>query len=176
MSKKDDNKVMKSVTSFNKNDIENHSATGKNKNNIEKILSFELSGYPCKLVALENNRSTPAIIETTKGSRQHRYVKDEIVHFRLDGSWYALCKDNCTGSRTEPLEVPEHINRKLLFNLTERELQIVQLVCLGLLTKQIAGRLNISEFTVSTYIKTIFNKLGVRSRAAMVYKFTELSK
>ena len=71
------------------------------------------------------------------------------------------------------LEAQEPVDRKLLFNLTERELQIVQLVCHGLLTKQIAAQLYISEFTVNTYIKTIFNKLGVRSRAAMVYKFTQ---
>ncbi len=63
-----------------------------------------------------------------------------------------------------------NVSPLVLPHLTERESQIVQMVCHGLLTKQIADRLRISEFTVNTYIKAIFNKLGVRSRAAMVYK------
>lgn len=177
MSRKNDSQFIKSVsiTSSIQNDNES-AADGKDDNNIENILSFELSGYQCKLVALKNNSSMPEVVEMTEGSRQYRYIKDEIVHFCLDGSWFALCKDSFAVSQVDPLKVSEHVDRKLLLNLTERELQIVQLVCLGLLTKQIAIQLSISEFTVSTYIKTIFNKLGVRSRAAMVYKFTELSK
>lgn len=144
-----------------------------NINAVEDITSFEISGYHCKLVALKEDQSKPVIIESVKGSRQYRYVQDEIVHFCLDGKWFALCKENCAKTQINFLEAHEPVDRKLFFNLTERELQIVQLVCHGLLTKQIAAQLYISEFTVSTYIKTIFNKLGVRSRAAMVYKFTQ---
>mgnify|MGYP001800925746 CR=1 FL=1 len=54
--------------------------------------------------------------------------------------------------------------------LTERELQIVELVAQGDANKQIASRLHISEWTVSTHIRRVFAKLGVDSRAAMVYQ------
>ncbi|HBK55525.1 MAG TPA: hypothetical protein DDZ76_04465 [Xanthomonadales bacterium] len=54
--------------------------------------------------------------------------------------------------------------------LTQREQQIVRLVCLGCVNKQIADRLRISEYTVRTYLKQIFVKLDVHSRAAMVFK------
>ncbi|MGY8525615.1 response regulator transcription factor [Paracidovorax citrulli] len=57
--------------------------------------------------------------------------------------------------------------------LTVRELQIVQLVCMGCLTKQIAARLHISEFTVRSYLKTIYCKLGVRCRAALVFSYMQ---
>jgi DNA-binding NarL/FixJ family response regulator len=54
--------------------------------------------------------------------------------------------------------------------LTARELQIVQLIARGNPNKQIAHRLHISEWTVSTHLRRIFAKLGVDSRAAMVYR------
>lgn len=58
--------------------------------------------------------------------------------------------------------------------LTERELQIVQLIAQGYSNKQIAHQLHISEWTVSTHLRRIFAKLGVDSRAAMVYRCSSL--
>lgn len=58
--------------------------------------------------------------------------------------------------------------------LTERELQIVQLVAKGNPNKQIAHRLHISEWTVSTHLRRVFAKLGVDSRAAMVHQCASL--
>jgi DNA-binding CsgD family transcriptional regulator len=58
--------------------------------------------------------------------------------------------------------------------LTERELQIALLVALGQSNKLIAKHLHISEWTVATYLRRIFNKLGVESRAAMVYRCAPL--
>ena len=54
--------------------------------------------------------------------------------------------------------------------LTEREFQIARLVALGRLNKQIAHQLHISEWTVATHLRRIFAKLGVDTRAAMVYR------
>jgi DNA-binding NarL/FixJ family response regulator len=58
--------------------------------------------------------------------------------------------------------------------LTERELQVVKCVALGHPNKQIAKQLHISEWTVSTHLRRIFAKLGVDSRAAMVYRCAAL--
>lgn len=58
--------------------------------------------------------------------------------------------------------------------LTERELQVATLVALGRANKQIARQLRISEWTVSTHLRRIFMKLGVDSRAAMVYRCASL--
>jgi DNA-binding CsgD family transcriptional regulator len=52
--------------------------------------------------------------------------------------------------------------------LSERELQIAMLVSLGKGTKQISGHLRISEHTVQAYMRRIFLKLHVSTRAAMV--------
>lgn len=56
--------------------------------------------------------------------------------------------------------------------LTPREAQIVELIAGGAGNKQVAVRLAISEWTVGTHLRRIFVKLGVRSRAAMVYRYT----
>jgi len=52
--------------------------------------------------------------------------------------------------------------------LTDREQEIVQLVCHGLTNARIAQRLNIGLATVKTHLLHVFEKLGVRSRAELV--------
>jgi len=54
--------------------------------------------------------------------------------------------------------------------LTNREIQVANFVAIGYCNKEIAKRLNISTCTVSSYLRRIFTKLKVDSRAAMVYK------
>ncbi|MCU0525847.1 MAG: LuxR C-terminal-related transcriptional regulator [Elainella sp. Prado103] len=54
--------------------------------------------------------------------------------------------------------------------LSDRELQIAQLVAQGQSNKQIAQQLQISKWTVLTHLRRIFSKLNVDSRAAMVYQ------
>jgi DNA-binding CsgD family transcriptional regulator len=58
--------------------------------------------------------------------------------------------------------------------LSGRELQIAVLVAQGYANKQIAKHLSISEWTVSTYLRRLFAKLQVDSRAAMVYRCADL--
>ena len=74
----------------------------------------------------------------------------------------------------EVKESLRHVEHSLAELLTERELQIIAFVALGWSNKQIAKRLQISEWTVSTHLRRIFIKLGVDSRAAMVYRCAPL--
>jgi DNA-binding CsgD family transcriptional regulator len=57
--------------------------------------------------------------------------------------------------------------------LSPREQEIARMVAQGYPTKTIAAVLDISSWTVSTYLRRIFAKLGVRSRAAMVARVLE---
>ena len=52
---------------------------------------------------------------------------------------------------------------------TGREREVLQLLAEGLTNKEIAERLVVSLPTVSTHVASIFNKLGVNSRAATRY-------
>lgn len=55
--------------------------------------------------------------------------------------------------------------------LSPREQEIARMIALGLPNKAIAGRLEISEWTVGTHLRRIFAKFGVSCRAAMVSKY-----
>lgn len=108
------------------------------------------------------------VVESRRNARPRLvYAEGELAHFEVGEHRYALVLD----------ETPEEKNispRENLHDLlTNREMQIVQFICLGYLTKQIADRLHLSEFTVRSYLKTIYCKLGVRSRAAMVFRYTQ---
>lgn len=50
------------------------------------------------------------------------------------------------------------------FGLTEREMEVVRLVCEGLGNKEIADRLQIAGETVKRHMTNIFNKVGMSSR------------
>ena len=66
--------------------------------------------------------------------------------------------------------LPEHqpVADELAEPLSDRELEVLDLIAEGLSNKLIAHRLNISEHTVKTHIASIFAKLGASSRTEAV--------
>jgi len=54
------------------------------------------------------------------------------------------------------------------FCLSDREMDVVRLVCQGLSNRAIAEKLFISEYTVKDHIKKIMAKMKVASRNEMV--------
>jgi DNA-binding NarL/FixJ family response regulator len=59
--------------------------------------------------------------------------------------------------------------------LSHREQEVLDLLARGYLYKEIAERLNISVPTVNTYVRRMYEKLQVRSRAQAVAKYAHLS-
>lgn len=59
-------------------------------------------------------------------------------------------------------------------DLSAREREVLDLLARGFLYKEIADKLNIAVPTVNTYIRRIYEKLHVRSRAQAVAKYTQL--
>ena len=56
------------------------------------------------------------------------------------------------------------VQDQLRTELTARELQVLELVVRGLVNKQIAYSLNLAEYTVKNYVKSILRKLGAQDR------------
>jgi DNA-binding NarL/FixJ family response regulator len=76
------------------------------------------------------------------------------------------------GVRCVFTRVPMHVVRPP-FVLSPREREIARMVACGYPNKMIGGVLEISSWTVSTYLRRIFAKLNVNSRAAMVARLME---
>lgn len=53
------------------------------------------------------------------------------------------------------------------YHLTDREIEIICLVCEGLTNEEIGEKLCISRFTVYTHMKNIFEKMGVKHRTEL---------
>lgn len=51
-----------------------------------------------------------------------------------------------------------------LASLTPQQFRVLSMVCDGLLNKQIAYQLNVSEATIKAHVTAMFRKLGVRTR------------
>ena len=60
--------------------------------------------------------------------------------------------------------------------LSPREQEVLELLARGYLYKEIADRLDITCPTVNTYVRRMYEKLHVRSRAQAVAKYAHLSE
>jgi two-component system, NarL family, response regulator YdfI len=71
-------------------------------------------------------------------------------------------------SLAELLPEPQPLAEELAEPLSDRELEVLDLLAEGLSNKLIAHRLSISEHTVKTHVASIFAKLGASSRTEAV--------
>jgi len=67
--------------------------------------------------------------------------------------------------KKNPVNLPEK------YNLTKRELEILEFLMEGFTYKEIAAKCFISVQTLNTHVKNIYHKLGVHSRAEISAKF-----
>jgi DNA-binding CsgD family transcriptional regulator len=125
------------------------------------------TAYPSPLF-LVSNRSGEALGDGGRrnGSARRPEPAPEPLLPRevmIDGRRYRLVP-----AEVEPEDGPGAEAASSAPPLTAREVQIARLVAEGLVNKQIAVELRISEWTVATHLRRIFAKLGVETRAAMV--------
>ncbi len=59
------------------------------------------------------------------------------------------------------------------YELTDRELQIAELVCRGFRNDRIARDLRIRPGTVKTHVRNIYRKVKVKSKIAMLLRFVK---
>ena len=72
-------------------------------------------------------------------------------------------------------QAPTEFDRNFInqYRITEREIEIVELLKDGLTNYQVADRLNISVHTVETHRKNVMHKLGVNNLASLLKHFND---
>jgi DNA-binding NarL/FixJ family response regulator len=92
-------------------------------------------------------------------------ILDCIRRVAAGGQWI----DQVIGSRTLDNVLRRQSGAmKAAAVLTAREIEVVRMVGRGLRNKEIADELSITEGTVKAHLRTIFEKLGVDSRAKLI--------
>ena len=83
---------------------------------------------------------------------------DEIIlSIAIDGFRYTLIRSIAS-------------NDSKVVRFSPREIEIIRLVCKGMANKEIASLLEISRWTVGTYLRRLFIKMDVNSRTELVSK------
>jgi DNA-binding NarL/FixJ family response regulator len=124
------------------------------------VLSDELVDLPIPVILFANTADSSlvslALRSGVRGVISFDATPDEIeaaVH-AVDAGLVVLAEPPIAQELAEPL--------------TERELELLDLLAEGISNKLIAHRLSISEHTVKTHVASIFAKLGVSSRTEAV--------
>jgi ATP/maltotriose-dependent transcriptional regulator MalT len=92
---------------------------------------------------------------------------DEVVNHLLEAFRGALDSTQATGLQAA--------NRNLREPLSERELEVLQLIADGLSNDEIAGRLFIGVSTVKKHINHIYGKIGAASRTQAIVRAREFN-
>ncbi|MFN8257075.1 MAG: response regulator [Bacteroidales bacterium] len=138
--------------------------------NLEGISGIELQD---ELVKLESN--FPIIFITSKGNvhLSVQTIRKGAINF-LEKPFK---EDELLNSIAEAIELSKELKKakdesnkakRLIELLTPRELEILRYLITGMLNKQTASELSISEHTVQLHKLSISNKLGVKSIPEMI--------
>lgn len=73
-----------------------------------------------------------------------------------------------------PPQAADPLPARSLHRLTQREVEVLRALAIGKVNKQLAPMLRISESTFKTYLRNIYEKLGVRTRLEAVRRGVEL--
>lgn len=89
-------------------------------------------------------------------------IQEQFRHLVDQGSRTTCLPDSTGGSIDRASLLPPVI----FDELTPREVEVLRLVAQGLTNAQIANQLVLSPLTINTYVRSIYRKLGIRSRSA----------
>jgi DNA-binding NarL/FixJ family response regulator len=113
---------------------------------ISEIIMAEAEGY-----ILKNTGKQELLFALEKIADNGTYFSNEIVNIMLES-------ENDSNAKTDvSIDI-----------LTERELEILKLICLELTSEQIAEKLFISKRTVDTHRKNIIDKTDIRTLVGLI--------
>ena len=139
-------------------------ATGRIKESCPSVSVLVLSAYDNEefIFAILEARAAGYLLKNVRGQELLNAIRavhegESVLHPRIAEKVLARLQPDrkAVARKTEP-------------SLSRRELQVVELGAKGLVNKEIADRLSLSERTIQTHWRNIFVKLGVSSRMEAV--------
>lgn len=129
--------------------------------------------YPLLPIVVISASDDPAIIQQV---RQHGALgfipKSAQLSVLIDAIGQALAGDTIFPADLDSLapqpDPQARILQERLSSLTAQQQRVLEMLSAGLLNKQIAYDLNVSEATVKAHMTAIFRKLGVKNRTQAV--------
>ena len=129
--------------------------------------------YPLLPIVVISASDDPAIIQQV---RQHGALgfipKSAQLSVLIDAIGQALAGDTISPADLDSLAPQPNpqarILQERLSSLTAQQQRVLEMLSAGLLNKQIAYDLNVSEATVKAHMTAIFRKLGVKNRTQAV--------
>ncbi|WP_042936119.1 PAS domain S-box protein [Bradyrhizobium lupini] len=107
-----------------------------------------------------------AIQDVTERRRSENELIEAIESVMADTSWFSrTVVERLAGLRQNSRGASSSASLK---DLTEREEQILSLICDGYSDKEMSDRLNLSRHTIRNHIASLYGKIGVNRRTAAV--------
>ncbi|MBZ4667665.1 MAG: degU [Defluviitaleaceae bacterium] len=151
-------------------------------NGIEAVKRLREENCPSKIIMLTIHNEIEYLLETVEAGIDGYILKDSdlealitAIHTVYEGESYI--QPNMAAQLVRKMNqtpTPSNPKSELKNRLTSREIEVLQLITEGLLNKEIAQKLCISEKTVKNHVSNIFRKIDVCDRTqAAVYAIKE---
>ncbi|MDC0564768.1 response regulator transcription factor [Amylibacter sp.] len=135
-------------------------------------LDRAIKSYPATKVALMSGVANRDVANNALARHARGFIPKSLSAV----SFINAIKFILSGERYLPFDfassAPAGKNHSDFTNISGREMQTLEQLCIGLSNKEIARNLDIQEVTVKLHVKNIFSKLGVsnRTQAALFAK------
>jgi two-component system, NarL family, nitrate/nitrite response regulator NarL len=143
------------------------------KNGLEVLKEIKAAKLPTRVVLLIAQIDDEELLEATRQDVAGVVLKEMAPRLLVQclrkvhagERWM----ERTTATRAFEMLLRREANvRDLARLLTPREIEVVKLVARGLRNKAIADDFSVSEGTVKTHLHSVFEKMGVRSRAELI--------
>jgi ATP/maltotriose-dependent transcriptional regulator MalT len=124
-----------------------------------------LSKEDCELLVDSSCQSA------AEGRQAKQVMLEEILVLQSRIASLKACTGDTTNSRRDCYS---KVTSSLSEQLSQREIEVVQLLAAGISIGEIAQQLTLAESTVKWYIKSIYSKLDVHSRAQLIIRVRDL--
>ena len=131
---------------------------------VETILEMKRAGYGARVIVLTSFETDEDIYRAVQAGAQGYLLKD-APRQEILSAIRAVSEDRPYTSTTVAAKALQRMGKP---SLTQRELDVLQLVAEGRSNKDIARRLSITEGTAKTHVKAILTKLDAISRTEAV--------